>query len=82
MNMQIRAYMRFDSLIFTTIKFSSVRMFIEDEEELLPADARQKRVVSASAAGETTIVDTLLFLVAWANYSTVGRKTEKRERVH
>lgn len=37
-----------------------------------------ENVSSTHPAGETTIVDTLLFLVACANYSAVGRKTEKR----
>lgn len=40
---------------------------------------RGRNVSSTHPAGETTIVDTLLFLVVCANYSAVGRKTEKRE---
>lgn len=40
---------------------------------------RGRNVSSTHPAGETTIVDTLLFLVACANYSAIGRKTEKRE---
>lgn len=40
---------------------------------------RRRNVSSTHPAGETTIVDTLLFLVACANYSAVGRKMEKRE---
>lgn len=40
---------------------------------------RNRNVSSTHPAGETTIVNTLLFLVACANYSAVGRKMEKRD---
>lgn len=41
---------------------------------------RGRNVSSTHPAGETTIVDTLLFLVACANYPAVGRW--RNGRVH
>lgn len=69
----------FDSLNFPTIKFSSKtkRGFFRR--------MRGRNVSSMHPAGETTIVDTLLFLVACASYSAVGETQERgreRERVH
>lgn len=68
----------------STIKHSSVRICMwkpiaSKTKRSFFRRMRGRNVSSTHPAGETTIVDTLLFLVACANYSAIGRKTEKRE---